>query len=259
MGIFFFLPEWVCFITTLALLQLSHEAGFRIGTIRRLKPGENPETAAGAISGITIGLLAFILAFTFNGASNNHDVRKDLLIEEANAVRTTYQRSMQMPDAYRAKVRVLLQEYVNNRLKMRGLGMAGMMQLVEKTKAIQNELWSIALELQRKEPATPMLELFTESLNNLFDVNIKRINAVVQGRISPIIWMVLYLLTVITMAMVGYRIGLHGVRSTFMELSLTVSFSLVLIVIIALDRPNGMMRIDPRPLVTVLNMIRVGG
>jgi hypothetical protein len=66
MSIFYHLPEWVCFIATIFTLQLSHEAWFRIGTRRRLRPGENPETAAGAVSGITIGFLAFMLAFTFN-------------------------------------------------------------------------------------------------------------------------------------------------------------------------------------------------
>ena len=258
MGLLYFLPEWVCFILTLIFLQLSHEAGFRIGTIRRLKPGDNPETAAGTISGITIGLLAFILAFTFNGASNNHDTRKDLLIQEANTVRTTYQRSMQMPDSYRDKVRNLLEEYVDIRLKMRGQRMSELKKMVERSKAVQTELWSVALELQKKEPGTPMLGLFTESLNKLFDVNVMRINAVIQGRISTVIWTVLYLLTFITMAMVGYRIGLHGIRSTFMDVSLAVSFALVLVVIIALDRPNGMMRLDTRPLVTVLTMLRAG-
>ena len=44
-----------------------------------------------------------------------------------------------------------------------------------------------------------------------------------------------------------------------MEVSLIVSFSLVLVVIISLDRPHGMMRLDTRPLVTVLNMLRSGG
>ena len=258
MRLFYFMPEWACLLLTLLFVQLSHEVGYRIGTRRRLKPGENPDTAAGTISGVAIGLLAFILAFTFNGASNNHDLRKDLLIEEANVVRTVHQRSMQMPDPYRVQVRSLLDEYVDMRLKMRGIGMAELRPLMNRAKVIQTELWAIAIEVQKKEPTTPMLGLFTESLNQLFDVSVKRVNAVSQGRISPIIWTVLYLLTFITMAMVGYRIGLHGIRSTFMEVSLTVAFSLVLIVIIALDRPNGMMRLDQRPMTTVLNVLRAG-
>ncbi len=259
MNLFYLVPEWVCLILTLVFVYLSYELGFRIGTRRRLKPGENPETAAGVISGITVGLLAFILAFTFNGAATNHDLRKDLLIEEANTVRTAYQRSMQIPDPYRAEVHDLLQEYLDIRLKMRGLRMAELKPLMERAKGIQAELWSAALEVQKKEPNTPMIELFTESLNQLFDAGVKRICAVAMGRISSIIWVVLYLLTFITMAMVGYRIGLKGVRSTFMEVSLTLAFSLVLIVIVALDRPNGVMRIDQRPMANVLNMLRTSG
>ena len=258
MTLFSILPEWTCFLMTLIFVQFSHETGFRVGTIRRLKPGENPETAAGTISGIMIGLLAFILAFTFNGASNNHDQRKDLLIQEANAVRTTYQRSMQLPDPYRAKVRDLLREYVDIRLKMRGLRIADLKPLISRTMAIQSDLWSLVIDLHKKEPNTPMIGIFTESVNEVFDLNVKRFNAVTQGRISAVIWSVLYLLTFITMAMMGYRIGLNGIRSTFMELSLTLAFSSVLVLIIALDRPNGIMRIDPKPLGNVLKMLSAG-
>lgn len=258
MSLFFRLPEWACFIATILILQFFHEVGFRIGTIRRLRPGENPETAAGAISGITIGLLAFILAFTLNGASNNHDLRKDLLIKEANTIRTIYQSSMQMSEPYQTKVRGLLREYLEIRLKMHGFKINELRQLIGRAKNIQTELWSIALAVQKKEPATPMVASFTESLGHLFDLNTERINAITQGRISSLIWIVLYLLTIITMAMVGYRIGLHGIRSTFMELCLILSFALVLSVVIALDRPNGIMSTNMRPLSTVLKMIQAG-
>ncbi len=258
MMIFYRLPEWACFVLTLIFIQLSHEAGFRIGTRRRLKPGENPETAAGTISGIMIGLLAFLLAFTFNGASNNHDLRRDLIVEEANAVRTAYQRSMLLTDPDRIQVRDLLREYVDIRLKIRQLRGNDMKQAFERVMAIQRDLWSIALETQKKEPNAPMITLFTQSLNDVFDLHVKRFSAVLQGRISIIIWIILYLLMFITMAMIGYRIGLHGVRSAFMDLTLTVAFASVLLLIIALDRTDGMLRIDPRPLVNVLNMISSG-
>jgi hypothetical protein len=258
MTIFHRLPEWVCFVATLIFVQLSHEVGFRLGSIRRLKPGENPDTAAGAISGVSIGLLAFMLAFTFNGASNNHDQRKDMLIEEANTVRTAYQRSMQMPEPYRTNVRDLLREHVDTRLNMSQRRRTNYRQTIDRMKVIQHDLWSTALELQKKEPNTPMLGLFTESLNELSNLSVKRSNAFLQGRISIMIWIVLYLLTFITMSMTGYRIGLHGVRSTFMELSLALAFSAVLILIIALDRPNGMLKIDPRPLADVLKLLSSG-
>jgi hypothetical protein len=258
MTIFSRLPEWACFIATLIFVLISHEIGFRIGTIRRLKPGDNPETAAGTISGVTIGLLAFMLAFTFNGASNNHDVRKDLLIDEANTVRTAYQRSMQLPDPTRADVRDLLREYVDIRLNMSQPRRSNFRQAFGRMQVIQQDLWSTALELQNKEPNTPMLGLFTESLNELFNLNAKRSNAFTQGRISNIIWIVLYLLTFITMSMLGYRIALHGIRSTFMEVTLALAFSSVLLLIITLDRPNGMLRVDPRPLADVLKMLTSG-
>ena len=121
-----------------------------------------------------------------------------------------------------------------------------------------HELWSITLELQKKETSTPMSGLFMESLNKLFDLNTERVAAVTQGRIPSIIWATLYLLTIITIVMVGYRIGLNGIHSTFMELCLIASFSLILSLIIVLDRPNGVMRPNTRPLSAILNMLVAG-
>jgi len=107
---FFNLPEGVSFAVTVLFVLLSYEIGYKFGTRRRLRPGENPDSAAGALSGTTLGLLAFMLAFSFNGASSHHDLRKKLLIDEANAIRTAYQQSAALPESYRAGVSSLLEE-----------------------------------------------------------------------------------------------------------------------------------------------------
>ena len=251
--------EWVCFAVTLVFVLFSHEVGFRFGTRRRLKPGENPEASAGTLSGTTIGLLAFMLAFTFNGAATNHHARKDLIIDEANAVRAAYQRAMALPAPYRAEINGLLREYVDIRVKAPGLRPAERKLALGRSMAIQGELWALALVLQQKQPDVPMVGPFMESLREVFDLHVRRVEAAFQSRIPSIIWTVLYLLTFITMAMVGYRIGLTGIRSTFTELSMALAFSAVLLVIAALDRPDGIMRVSQKPLADLLVMFRAGG
>lgn len=128
-----------------------------------------------------------------------------------------------------------------------------------RTKAIQNELWSIAVRLQQKEADAPMAGKFTESLSKIFDLHVHRVEAAFHSRIPGIIWAVLFSLTFITMSMMGYRIGLSGARSVFVEIATALAFSSVLVLIIALDQPASMLRINSAPLADVLSMIRSGG
>jgi hypothetical protein len=245
-------PEWVYLIVTLIYVLLSQEVGYRFGTRRRLKPGDNPVEAAGTMAGTAIGLLAFMLAFTFNGAASNHHARKDLVIEEANTIRTAYLQSMALPDPYRARVHDLLQEYLDIRVNAMKFNEAELQKALKRTTAIQSDLWSVALTLQQKEPNAPMVGPFTDSLQKIFNLHVQRFEAALQTHIPALIWIALYLLTFFAMAMIGYRIGLAGPRSTFIAVSMAMAFSAILLLIITLDRPVGLIKISQKPLVDVL-------
>lgn len=250
------LPEWVWLIATLIYVLLSQEVGYRFGTRRRLKPGDNPVEAAGTMAGTAIGLLAFMLAFTFNGAASNHHARKDMVIEEANAIRTAYLQSMALPSPYRVQVRDLLREYLDIRVNVVHLNEAAIPRVIKRTEAIQGELWTIALALQQKAPDAPMVGPFTDSLKEIFNLHVKRFEAAFLSHIHPIIWIILYLLTFFAMAMIGYRIGLAGPHSTFIAVSMALSFSAVLLLIVTLDRPKGLIEVNQKPLVDVLTTLR---
>src|SRR6185369_11884510 len=53
----------------------------------------------GPIEGAIFGLMGLILAFTFSGAAERFDLRKHLIIEEANAIGTAYLRVDLLPPA----------------------------------------------------------------------------------------------------------------------------------------------------------------
>ena len=252
------IPEWLYLIGTIGFVQISYEIGFRLGMAQRRKPGENPETAAAAMFGATIGLLAFMLAFTFNGAASDHNERKDLVLEEANIVRTTYMRSMMLADPERARIRELMGEYVDIRVALSKNQGANLSQVLERTSVIQNELWSVAVALMQAEANSVPARLFAESLTDVFDIHAKRIDLFKNARIPSSIWVALYFLTFLTMAMLGFRTGLSGIRSTLTEISQALAFSTVLILIIMLNNPLGSLQVSQQPLIDVLNSIRNG-
>src|SRR5262245_51295921 len=110
------LPLWGLFLATVAVVAASVEVGFQLGQYRRQQTDQEKEAPVGAIVGATLGLLAFMLAFTFGLASSRFDARRSVVLEESNAIGTTYLRAGLLPEPNAKEIRKLLREYVDVRL-----------------------------------------------------------------------------------------------------------------------------------------------
>ena len=58
-------PLWVAYLATVASSVLSFEGGFRLGRYRHGRSAQEDKPPVGEMVGATLGLLAFMLAFTF--------------------------------------------------------------------------------------------------------------------------------------------------------------------------------------------------
>ena len=244
------LPMWMVVLATIALVLVSLEAGIRLGRWHTRKGGAAFQVS-GAMSGATMGLLAFMLAFTFNGASVRHEARKALVVEEANAIDTTWLRAGFLAEQARATVRGSLRDYVDMRLKA-AVGEVALAEAMHVSEDLQERMWAIALEAGRGEPAAITVGLFTQSLNEVIDLHSKRVTAAVRDRIPSTIWATLYLLMVIGMVMMGLQIGQSGTRQLSTEVALALAFSMALFVIADLDRPQaGLVNVSQAALLDV--------
>src|SRR5262252_6336451 len=108
---------WALYAATVVLLFLANEAGYRGGRWRRERMPEGEKASSTAIQGSTLGLLAFMLAFTFGMSVSRFDTRKQLVLDEASAILRAYQRAQLLPEPFRADSSRLLREYVDLRLR----------------------------------------------------------------------------------------------------------------------------------------------
>src|SRR5438045_1409782 len=106
-----FLPIWGLFAATLVLVLLTVEGGYRLGRSRRKSSEEEKEAPVGAMVQASLALLALLLAFTFGLAVARFDARRQLVVDEANAIGTTYLRAGMIPERGE-EVRAILREYV---------------------------------------------------------------------------------------------------------------------------------------------------
>ncbi len=60
----------------------------------------------GAVEGAVFGLVGLLIAFTFSGAGTRFDTRRQLVVEETNAIGTAYLRLDLLPAALQPALRV---------------------------------------------------------------------------------------------------------------------------------------------------------
>jgi hypothetical protein len=227
------LPLWGLFFSLLLFVLLAIESGYRLGKMRFKQAEREVEAPIGAMVGATLGLFAFILAFTFSASAARFDTRKQLVLDEANAIGTTYLRAAMLPD-HRGEIRGLLRSYVDVRLEAVQAGkLAEGLRLSEQ---IQDQLWALAVSLGEKHPNSIVIGLFIESLNEVIDLHAKRVTAGIRNRIPGVIWLALMGIAVLSLAAVGYHTGLVGSRRSVVILAVACAFATVLTLIADLDR-----------------------
>jgi len=247
---------WLLLAGSALLLLVAGELGFRLGCWRRAKMSEGEKTPANAMMGSTLGLLAFMLAFTFGMSSSRFDARKQLVLEEASAILRCYQRAQFLPESQSQECTRLLREYAAERIRVATMkSLVEIQAEVKRSELIQDELWHQAATLKDRPSAT--LAGFMQSLSELTDLQMKRVRAAMWNRIPSIIVAALYSIAFLGLATMGYGAGLAGSRTLIPAGVLVLAFSAIIVLIIDLERPRQQLfHVSQEPMVDVVRRIQ---
>lgn len=102
----------------LALLLIATEIGFRPGRSAAPKHESMSKSQHSTLQSATMGLLALLLAFTFSMSAARFEIRKQLIVEEANAIGTAVLRARLLPEANQGAVTNLFRSYLDVRLEV---------------------------------------------------------------------------------------------------------------------------------------------
>jgi hypothetical protein len=239
-------PLWALLVGIMLIVLLSVEAGYRVGRSRGRRVHEM-ETPVGEMVASTLGLLAFMLAFTFGLAASRFDAKRQLLVDEANAIGTAYLRAEMLPEG-RDGMRALLSDYVDVRIAATRPGKLA--ESIRRSEDLQNRLWKLTVPIAVKNPESITVGLFVESLNEVIDLHTKRVTAGVRNRIPFAIWAALYGISVFSFAAMGYHSGLTGTSRSLVIIAVAFTFSVVIALIADLDRSQeGFLKVSPQALI----------
>lgn len=226
---------------TLGMLEL----GRRLGVRRLARDPEGAKAGSGAIDGAVFGLLGLLIAFTFSGAAARFDTRRQMIVEEANAIGTAWLRLALLPAAAQPPLREKFREYLDARLAvfrhMPDLAAAR----VELARAggLQNDIWLQAVAACRDSGSQPATMLLLPALNEMFDVATSRTAGVIQHP-PMIIYAVLGLLLLAGSLLAGFGLGVGKIRDWFHGLAFVLVMTLTVYVILDFEFPRvGMIRI----------------
>jgi hypothetical protein len=243
-----YLPLWGLFLFTVAIVLLAMEGGYRLGRYRSHRAEPEKESPVGAVVAATLGLLGFMLAFTFGIAGSRFDTRKQAVLDEANAIGTTFLRAGLLPEGQGENIRSLLRNYVDVRLEAVQTG--DLEAALRRSNELHRQIWAETETIARKHPESILVGLFVQSLNQTIDLHETRVVMGLYNRIPLILWGTLYLLAALAMIGVGYYAGLTSKIRSLSSLVLALTFSAVMVLVADLDRPQeGMLRVSQQALV----------
>jgi MFS-type transporter involved in bile tolerance (Atg22 family) len=231
---------WLLLIASTVLFLGATYIGFFLGR-RAHQSGvdEHSRSQLSTIQAAILGLLALLLGFTFAMSMSRYDKRKQMVLEEANAIGTTFLRTQLLPEPPRQEISNLLRQYVDVRLEFYAAGIdeEKLAQAMARAEKLHKQIWSYTTALGKKDPRAVTTGLFILSLNEMIDMHAKRLTAM-QNHVPQSAMILLYFLSTIAVAIVGYASGVAGLRKLFVTMMLPFLIAVVINVIVDIERPR---------------------
>mgnify|MGYP000024945775 CR=1 FL=1 len=257
--IFESLPVLVIYIGISLIILFSCELGFQLGKNLHSREEKEATSSIGPMVSGLLGMLAFVLAFTFSMTAAHHSSRKQTVLDEANAIGTAYLRSDLLDTKHKHIIKKLLREYVDMRIRavedirIHGIKAINIDIVLKRSVTIHNLLWT-EVSTSAINANSLNTTLMIESLNNVIEMHEKRITAGLRNRIPTSIWIAVLSICILTMITLGTQLGFSGKRRLVAVIPLSMAFSALLVLAVDLNRPEkGLIIVGQQAMINLLS------
>ena len=258
-NIFYRLDPLLICLVFMGVLIAAVEIGFWVKKGRVKGGSDSIEKADIAlILGAVLTLLALLLGFTYAMSEGRFETRRQLVIKEANAIGTTYLRAKTLPEPRSSELQELLRRYAALRVEIAGTiddAPEKIRGIDKRTKELHGLLWSHAATQARETP-NPVMAVFLQTMNEMIDLHAIRL-AEFRNRVPFSIYLVLFVVSVITLWLVGYYFGTSRQRARILTTMLALLVASVMWLIMDLDQPiRGAIRASQQSLIDLHQDLR---
>jgi hypothetical protein len=247
------LPLWAPYAVTVAFGLLAVESGIQLGRWWQKRRPSSREGALGSLVTATLALLAFLLAFLTGVGVTRFDARRLLIVDDANAILASYLRAGYLDEPARSESRALLSEYAA--LQIAVYDPQRLLAALSRSDQIHRELWARAEALEQARPDHLGVSLYIAALNEMIGIHAKRL-AAARARIPAEMWLAIYFVAALTLALVGFHHSYHGARNPIALVALVLIFATVLLLSVDLDRSReGFLQVSLQPLYDLIGQI----
>jgi hypothetical protein len=246
------LPVWGMFLVTAAVSVLALKIGFRLARTGRWPPLREQEAEVRTMTGAAVGLLTFMLVFTFWIASHHYNQAREVVLDESGVIGTTYLRADLLPEPYRAEIRNLLREYVDIRLA--DIRAGNIDQASSREEEVRRRIWSRTMAA-RDETGNPIFDEFLRgSLSNLIALHTTWVGVQKEFNISAVVWVALFTIIGLTMISIGFHAGITHMNKAPVITVFVLLLSVVMFLIADLDTPYiGALRVNHWSMIELRN------
>ncbi len=247
------IPEVGVFIGLAAIFAFTFWGGSVFGQRSRPRDDTVAEKRADT-SGVALGgmltLTGFLLAFTFSSAGSQFDSRRQLVIDEANAVGATFQGTDLLVEPHRSELRGLLVEYAELRATIDDFegSSSEFDDFIGRSELLLDQMVVEVNAAANLDP-TPVVAGVVGSLNTMIDIHGVRAD-LRWNRTPPMVFVTLVFLASMGIFLLGYRRELHDSLALVSAGLLVATYVTVFTMMIDLDRhTRGIFSVSQRPMI----------
>jgi len=203
----------------------------------------------GVLQAALLGLVGLILAFGLTMAVGRYDQRRGAVVEDANAIGTTYLRAQTLREPLRTSSLDLLVRYTDASIALSEAvpGSTASNAAIAEGQRLQRELWGLAGEALAGSPDDSAPRLYVETLNEMIDMQTVRV-AVLNNRVPFAVLMIEVIGAAIALGLLAMYLAI--LSRGFVTVVLAAAFvSVLLLITFDLDRPTrGLVTVPDGPL-----------
>ena len=232
-------------IGVFAGMLLSLIIGQRLGRRERDVGTDSGRIQLTAVEAAIFGLMGLMVAFTFSGAAQRYELRRQLVVDEANAIGTSYLRIDLLPAVRQAALRDKYRQYLEARLAVYRADLGSSHKPHEAMAAkLQREIWTGTVAALAEAPPQATI-IVVPALNEMIDVTTRRTIAALTHT-PKLIMAMLLMLGLVCSLLAGYVIGSSQTRhADFHWLAFAFMMTITIYVIYDLDYPRyGLIQVE---------------